>query len=209
MSTVTVYCDFSSADNEILSLLEKSVSIHLPEDGKRLKDESVFARALLKYMLSEYFGITDFHIGTEENGKPYLIGSDICFNFSHCFKRIICTVSDDDVGCDVQDIRAFNPRIVSRFFTSDEGLILSASNNKDEHFTKLWVLKESILKYKGVGIAGGIESYSFPEFLMCDSFCAYGVKFRTFKKDGFVYGVCYQSDDITVKEVCINDIAKN
>ncbi len=208
MKTVAVCCDFSSVDEETLAMFEKCIASHISVGEKPLKDESVCARVLLKYMLSEYFSVNEFTVTAGESGKPYLVGSELHFNFSHCLKRVICSVSDAPVGCDVQDIRPFNPRVASRFFSSDEGMILSASNNKDEHFTKFWVLKEAILKYKGDGISGGLDYYSFPEYLMSDSFYAYGVNFKSFKKDGFLYCVCCQSDNINVIKAEIKDIIK-
>ncbi len=205
--TVAVYCDFSSANEDELKKIKKLVLPHVP-DCEKIREESLCARALLTYMLQKYFGIKDFSVAVRANGKPYLVGSDLHFNFSHCLKRVICTVSDSEVGCDVQDIRAMNPKVVSRFFSPDEGMILSASNDSDGHFTKLWVLKETILKYKGDGISGGLDCYNFPEYLMSDSFSAHGVNFKSLKKDGFIYGVCSENSEITVLEADIKEILK-
>ena len=205
--TVAVYCDFSSVSEDEIKAFGMLVKPHITEELK-LRDESLCARVLLTYMLQKYFGVTDFAVAVRENGKPYLIGSNLQFNFSHCLKRVICSVSASEVGCDVQDIRAMNPRVVSRFYNPDEGMLLSADHNSDEHFTKLWVLKEAILKYKGDGIAGGLSEYSFPEYLMSDSFSAYGVNFKSFEKDGYIYGVCYEDDEITVSEADVKEILK-
>ena len=208
MKTVAVYCDFSELNEKITADFEGWITPHIAEGEKPMKDESVFARVLLKYVLSEFFSVDNFTVALGKNGKPCLSDSKLHFNLSHCLNRVICTVSEAPVGCDVQDIRPFNPRVVSRFYNTDEGMILSASNNKDEHFTKLWVLKESVLKHSGDGITGGLDYYSFPEYLTDDSFYAYGAYFKTLKKDGFIYGVCYETDAITVVEVALKDIIK-
>lgn len=205
--TVAVYCDFSSVSEEELKAFEKLVSTHI-SGNEKLRDESLCARVLLKYILYRYFCVKNFALDEAENGKPYLVGSNLYFNFSHCLKRVICTVSSSEVGCDVQDIRPINPRVVSRFFSSDEGMVLSADSNADTHFTKLWVLKESILKYKGDGISGGLDYYSFPEYLVNDSFSAYGVNFKTFEKNGFVYGVCSEANETIIIEADLKDILK-
>ena len=205
--TVTVYCDFSAVSDEELKDFEKLVAPHIPDYGKT-RDESLCARALLKYVLYKFFYVKDFTVLTSENGKPYLEGNNLYFNFSHCLKRVICTVSDSEVGCDVQDIRPMNEKVTKRFFASDEGLALSQSSKKDEHFTKLWTLKEAILKYKGEGISGGLDSYSFSDFLSYEGFCAYGLNFHSFKKDGFIYGICSESENIHVFGADIKDILK-
>ena len=206
--TVAVYCDFSLVSDEELNTFRSLVATHMSDYGK-MRDESLCARALLKYVLCKYFDVKDFTILKAENGKPYLEGKDLYFNFSHCLKRVICTVSDSEVGCDVQDIRPVNERVTKRFFAFDEGQSLSLSSKKDEHFTKLWTLKEAILKYKGDGISGGLDSYSFSDFLSYESFCAYGLNFHSFKKDRFIYGICSESEDILVLGTDIKDILNN
>ena len=206
--TIAVYCDFSAVKADEIELFKGIIQPHI-SDCEKMRDESLCARVLLRYMLQKYFGVCDFSLAVKENGKPYLVNSDLHFNFSHCLKRVICTVSCAEVGCDVQDIRPLNEKVTKRFFATKEFQALSVSNKKDEHFTKLWALKEAILKYKGDGISGGLGYYSFPEFLLCDSFSAYGCNFRSFEKDGFIYGICSSADSITVAEADIKDILKN
>lgn len=205
--TVAVYCDFSSVNDEELKTFEKLVAPHIPDCGK-VRDESLCARALLKYVLCKFFDVKDFTILKAENGKPYLEGNNLYFNLSHCLKRVICTVSDSEVGCDVQDIRPMNEKVTKRFFACDECEALSATDKKDEHFTKLWTLKEAILKYKGEGISGGLDSYSFSDFLLCESFLVYGLNFHSFSEDGFIYGICSVPKNIDVFGADIKDILK-
>lgn len=206
--TVAVYCDFSSVSEEELKTFEKLVSPHV-DDYNKMKGESLCARVLLRYMLQKYFGVCDFSLAVKENGKPYLVNSDLHFNFSHCLKRVICTVSCAEVGCDVQDIRPLNEKVTKRFFATEECQALSVSNKKDEHFTKLWVLKEAILKHSGDGVSGGLDRYSFAEFLSLDSFFAYNLNFRCFIKEKYIYGICSETDNIFISEIDIKDIIKN
>ena len=205
--TVAVYCDFSSVSEDELKAFEKLVAPHIP-DCEKMREESLYARVLLKYALNRYFSVKDFTVCKAENGKPYLEGNNLHFNLSHCLKRVICTVSEFEVGCDVQDIRPLNEKVTKRFFACDECEALSASDKKDEHFIKLWTLKEAILKYKGEGISGGLDSYSFSDFLLCESFFAYGLNFHSFSEDGFIYGICSEPKDIVVFGADIKDILK-
>lgn len=206
--TVAVYCDFSSVSEEELDVFSRLIAPHTDINGK-MRDDSLCARALLKYVLCRYFYVKDFTLCKAENGKPYLCGSNLHFNFSHCLKRVICTVSDAEVGCDVQDIRPLNEKVTKRFFAPEECGALSLSDKKDEYFTKLWTLKEAILKYKGDGISGGLGHYRFNEFLLSESFSVYGLNFHSFKKDGFIYGICSETKDVNVFGADIKDILKN
>lgn len=206
--TVAVYCDFSSVSEDELGAFQGLVAPHI-DGNERLRDESLCARVLLKYILCRYFYVKDFTLCKAENGKPYLKGNGLHFNFSHCLKRVVCTVSEVKVGCDVQDIRHLNERVTMRFFAPEECDALSLSDKKDEHFTKLWTLKEAILKYKGDGISAGLGHYRFNEFLTCESFSAYGLNFHSFEKDGFIYGICSETKDVNVFGADIKDILKN
>lgn len=206
--TLVVCCDFSSVSDEELKVFIKLIAPHA-DINRKMRDESICARVLLKYVLYRYFRVEDFTLCKAENGKPFLKNSVLQFNFSHCLKRVVCAVSESQVGCDVQDIRPFNEKVTKRFFAPEEYVALSLSDEKDEHFTKLWTLKEAILKYKGDGISGGLSCYRFDGFLSCESFSAYGCNFYSLKKDGFIYGICSETENITVFEVDIKDILKN
>ncbi len=206
--TVAVYCDFSSVSEDELKAFEKLVSPHV-DDYNKMKGESLCGRVLLKYILQKYFSVKDFTLATAENGKPYIVGSELHFNFSHCLKRVICAVSDAETGCDVQDIRPFNEKVTKRFFSAEENSALSVSTEKDEQFIKLWVLKEAILKHSGDGVSGGLDRYSFAEFLSLDSFFAYNLNFRCFIKEKYIYGICSETDNIFISGTDIKDILKN
>lgn len=206
--TVALFADFSDADVSS-EVLRKLIDENLTDKSIKLRDESVYGRIILKYLLSEYFGMKDFIISTDEKGKPYLVGSNLRFNISHSMEKVFCAVSTDEVGCDVERIRDYKAGVAKRFYSADECIILSDSEKKQEDFTKLWTLKEAVLKKKGLGISGGLSQYSFSRYIKSESFTAYGLCFDSFKKDGFYYAICSETDDISVSEVDIKDIIEN
>ena len=103
------------------------------------KDETKKAYTLLCNMLDK-LGIK-FDINSvkyKDNGKPYIINSDIKFNYSHSKNYIACVVSNTDVGIDIEDI----------FNISNSARCLYLKNI-DSNDRLAWVKKEPYCKLLG------------------------------------------------------------
>lgn len=108
---------------------------------------------LLVLKLLKEEGISNPIFETEKYGKAYISNYDnIHFNVSHSRKMICCAISDKPVGTDIE----FNdPKIdlnIAKhyFFNSEYDRIMTSSKSADEFFN-YWVLKESYMKYTGLG----------------------------------------------------------
>ena len=88
-----------------------------------------------------------------EAGKPALQDGP-AFSLSHSGERVLCALSDEAVGADLQQLRPCNSALVRRFFTAEEGAWLEEQRERDLAFSLLWSLKESYVKLLGSGIAG-------------------------------------------------------
>lgn len=56
-----------------------------------------------------------------EFGKPFIMGKPrVQFNLSHAENYIVCAISDEPVGIDVEIMKPIDLEIAERFFTSDE-----------------------------------------------------------------------------------------
>lgn len=136
-------------------------------DGFRLQKDrklSVGAEILLMHGL-EQMGInineTAYKYGT--NGKPYLAGrQDVYFNLSHSEDIVICAISSQEIGCDVEKISEINLGIARRFFSTEEYEIITAGKTEEEMrdiFFRLWTLKESFIKLTGRGLSLPMNSF--------------------------------------------------
>lgn len=126
------------------------------EQGKR---ECVAAYLLLKRALREEYGVCDNPILAErDGGKPYIVGrEDIHFNLSHCREAVACAVSSEEVGIDVERIRPFNDSLARYVLNDEEYRKVKSSANPAMEFTKLWTMKESLLKLTGEGIRDDLK----------------------------------------------------
>lgn len=109
----------------------------------------------------------DFRYG--DNEKPYLKGhEDIFFNLSHSGDYVMCTLSDLEVGCDIQKIGEANLDLAKRFFTEREYSIIADQPTDEERrdmFYRYWTLKESFMKATGLGMKLPLDSF---EILISD-----------------------------------------
>lgn len=117
------------------------------------------AYLLLCEGLQKEYGITEapiFEYG--EHGKPYIIGHpDIHFNMSHCKQAAICVISDKPVGVDVESIRPSKESLVSYVMNDHEQEMIKNAEDSDMEFTRLWTMKEALLKLSGEGIKNQLK----------------------------------------------------
>ncbi len=102
-----------------------------------------------------------------DNGKPYLengFGSkdlNLYFSLSHSGEFVICAISNQEIGADIQQMKQVNyNKIISRFFTPleyDYYNQLDSSEEKVTYFFKLWTRKEAYAKCTGKGLAGILQ----------------------------------------------------
>lgn len=129
------------------------------------KKGSLFGELLLRYALIKTLGIDndDIIIAVDENGKPYCEAPPmIHFNISHSGNWVVCVISSQPVGIDIEIIQEADLTIARKFFTAHEyNQISSSKETENESFYKFWTLKESYIKYKGKGLAIPLDSFEF------------------------------------------------
>lgn len=90
------------------------------------------------------------------NGKPYLSEvEDVYFNLSHSGDLVICAISSQEIGCDVERISDRDSDIARRFFSPEEYELIAGQDTETlrrEMFFRLWTLKESFIKSTGMGM---------------------------------------------------------
>ena len=143
-----------------LSADRKNKILNCKQRKKRL--QSFGAGLLLKRVLEKY-DISIDALRRDSNGKPIIEG--ICFNLSHSGNLVICAVSDQMVGCDIEQVKVVSKRVAERMFSKEENeYLLQFSNEQyNREFIRIWTKKESYLKMLGVGIRGAIDKLDFKD----------------------------------------------
>lgn len=173
--------DLDAALSEISEQRREQAVKFKHELGQRL---CVLAYQLLKQGLHEAYGIEgNPQFEYNEHGKPAIVGHpDIFFNLSHCKEAVLCAISDQPVGVDVESVRSFNDSLVHYTMNEDEIREIETAEDRAVAFIRLWTMKEAALKLEGTGISKDMK-----QVLLQD-----GLDFETFidVKGRFVYSIC-------------------
>ncbi|MBR4026109.1 MAG: 4'-phosphopantetheinyl transferase superfamily protein [Lachnospiraceae bacterium] len=155
-----------------------------------------------------------------KGGKPYIKNVDnFFFNLSHSGKWVVAAYGSREIGVDIEKIRQNSTyqKMAKRFFTEEEQNYIYSIKDKTEQqrrFTRIWTLKESYLKYLGVGLKKDLLSFSFQiknekEAIVCDienpkpevlQFYSYFL--REDLEEAYMLSICSEKSDIQIAYVC-------
>lgn len=148
------YCDVSDLNlADAYKLLpktrQKKVDRFRFEKDKKL---SAGAYLILDKLLKEE-NINEPIFKTGKYGKAYISNcKNIHFNLSHSGKLVACAISDREVGVDIEfNDPTIDLNIAKHYFYNSEYKSIMNSQNPSDEFFKFWVLKESYMKYTGLG----------------------------------------------------------
>ena len=163
------------------------------------RKESQIGRLLLDKAMKN-LEVGEYTVKYNGNEKPLLVSEkDLYFNTSHSADYVTVAISDSEVGCDIQEIRPYNPRVAGRNYCQRETELIENSHNQDKAFIKLWALKESILKFTGKGLSGGLSSYDFSPYADCESFEAFGCNFHVKKIENTYFALCHKNAEFKIE----------
>lgn len=100
---------------------EKTVRPVKEEDRK-----TELAAWLLLYHALKEWGVPEERINVEgvycygEHGKPMRSDGEVYFNLSHSGKYVLCSISETEIGCDIEKVKEVKWKIAKRFFSEKE-----------------------------------------------------------------------------------------
>ena len=128
----------------------------------RTKHISEMGGRLLEYAVSRLYriGVPELSRDKGEHGKPcFRIHPEIRFNISHSEDLVICAVSDFEIGIDIQEKSRMNTdRIAKKVMSPGEHKKYLTSSERQDFFYRVWVMKESYVKWTGDGITRELHS---------------------------------------------------
>lgn len=156
------YCNVENLDlKKAYPLVSKSrkekINFYRFDKDKKL---SAGAYLLLKKLL-DGAKITSPIFKSKKYGKIYISNfEDIHFNLSHSGEIVLCAISDREVGVDVEyNDPEIDLNIAKHYFYNSEYENIMKSNNPADEFFRYWVLKESYMKYTGLGMNLKLDSF--------------------------------------------------
>lgn len=125
---------------------------------------TLFGELLVRYAVSE---ITDIDadkitIMRDSFNKPYFPDLPLYFNISHSEDYVICALSSNKIGIDIEKITETDIKIAEKFFSRTEYNFLSGLIQSDikQKFFELWTIKESYVKFIGKGMYIPFDSFN-------------------------------------------------
>ena len=197
--------DLKKAYNLVSKNRQEKIDFYRFDKDKKL---SCGAYLLLKKLLAEK-NITDPIFKTEKYGKAYISNHEnIHFNLSHSGKIVLCEISDMEVGADVEYIdREIDLNIAKHYFYNREYESIMNAENRPEEFFKYWVLKESYMKYTGLGMNLNLDSF---EIIIKDKIRLKNdnanLKFNLFDIEDYKIGIASHYDVSDLIEVNVFEI---
>lgn len=156
------YCNVENLDlKKAYPLVSKSrkekINFYRFDKDKKL---SAGAYLLLKKLL-DGAKITSPIFKSKKYGKIYISNfEDIHFNLSHSGEIVLCAISDREVGVDIEyNDPEIDLNIAKHYFYNSEYENIMKSNNPADEFFRYWVLKESYMKYTGLGMNLKLDSF--------------------------------------------------
>ncbi|EMG33424.1 4'-phosphopantetheinyl transferase family protein [Streptococcus anginosus] len=138
------YYDFQNFDF-VLKFTKLSSISRYNYSNSFYRKEDVFNSALAYTLLclgEKQFGL---EISREDNGKPYIKGSDISISFSHTTGLVAIAISDHNIGIDCEKIDMIDNEIKNITFSDLE---IAHSESNPYYSTLFWTGKESLSKLK-------------------------------------------------------------
>lgn len=214
--TRVFYADASVFSN--IALFEaafKNLCSENQEKAKRLKfkeDKNLFVASRLVF--EEALKGFPFYNGSEKiekakNGKPYFKNNSyVHFSLSHSGSIALCTVSDKNIGADVQLMCDFKEGICRRYFLKEEAdYVLKAKTDceKKERFFRIWTLKEAYSKMTGGGL-GSFRDFGIQINNTISIATKFGISpasFAEFDIEGYKTAVCIcgEEDNFEFKRI--------
>lgn len=204
------YCNVDALDLKASYNLLSDTRKNKVDNFRFLKDKKLSCGAylLLKKLLNEE-NINNPKFKTGKYGKAHISNHDnIHFNLSHSGKIVTCAISDMEVGVDVEyNDPQIDLNIAKHYFFNEEYQDIINSNKSSNTFFDYWVLKESYMKYTGLGFHLKLDSFQIEikDNIQLKNDKT-GLKFNLFDINEYKIGICSKYSVFECLEYKVEDL---
>ena len=202
-----LYVSDIDASDELLAVWYANMPSARRQRCDRFRSEADRRRCIMAYALLVH-ALRDTGISCTDtldmregaDGKPSIADIPVEFNTSHAGERVAVSVSPAQVGCDVECRNDNGLRVAKRFFSPEEYAFLESLKEEGMQrveFTKLWTMKESVIKCCGEGIRRVLSDFSVTDehgnrrdtITLADRDECYHIK-EFESEGGYCYSIC-------------------
>lgn len=136
----------------------------LDSNNKKFSKIHLLGRLLLYQALKKDFNLNIKEIDIKKNkyGKPYLSNHNLYFSISYSNDWVICCISKYQVGIDIEKIQDIDKEFL-KYISNKYTLWIErhSQSQLNNYFFSDWCLKESFVKYLGIGLSYDIKKLKF------------------------------------------------
>lgn len=141
-------------------------------------------------------------------GKPcFKDYPEIRFSLSHSGNMAVLSISDGEVGIDVQESRGFQEKVMKRFYHGEEIKRIETAEDietKEKLFYQIWTGKEAYIKYTGKGMGQDLRSFCVD--LDCGKILDGGQEKATYQsialeEETYFCGVVYDNSQVKIDKI--------
>lgn len=199
LDSVSWPCDQALFSNLLSQQRSKKIQKFKKQSNQK---ESAIAYVLLRlavYETTGYKAILEFDEASQK--KPHLnFELGLQFNLSHCKECVVCGLSKEDIGVDVQEFVPYTPEY-QNILTLDELEYIRHTSTSDVAFSRIWTLKESYGKALGCGICYNLNQVSMidkNQFVKELN----GYQLTSFIMNNYIVSVCSKGMSILKEVTC-------
>lgn len=198
LSKVYIIEDQSGFDERAMEIISGYIPPARKERAARYRrlidrNNCILVYFLLMYGLLKDFGMEEvpaIYVG--EYGKPSFLRSDICFSMSHSDTGVCCGIARCNIGADIQDTNIHYEDMTNLVMSDREKEIILSSRTPQAEFARFWTLKESLLKYRGIGINDDLKSIDMSKLIGTEPVYE-GIFFRSEKSEKLCVSACAEN----------------
>lgn len=130
-------------------------------------------------------------------------------NLSHSGEYVVCAISTEPVGCDLEEIKDAPLKVAERRFCEGEIEYLSNLNEdlRNAEFYRIWTIKESYMKMTGEGLGMGLGSFEVSlgeEITIKKEGKQVNCYIKEYPLDGYKISVCSEDNDYAEELLIVN-----
>ena len=149
--------------------------------------QSLCADHLARKMLAGSISPAELQFRRSRHGKPEAVNASLRFNLSHSGNFVLCAVSEEEIGADIEALRPVSPKLPARVCTEEE---IKFIGNNDRLFLQVWTAKEALAKFYGEGLRRDLRQL---QVVHDGVLCVSGLKLHTELTEEYALSIIYKT----------------
>lgn len=149
--------------------------------------QSLCADHLARKMLAGDISPSELQFRRSPCGKPEAVNTSLHFNLSHSGNFVLCAVSENEIGADIEFLRPVSPKLPARICTEAEKEYVG---NDEQLFLQVWTVKEALAKFYGKGLRLDMRKL---QVVHDGALCVSGLKLYTELTEEYALSIIYKT----------------